>query len=72
MGSKIWGNIVRNRTLLKEGVRWLVGNGNHINFWEDLWLNDKPLIRMKYGSLQGHLQEQMRNKVVNFIGLGRK
>ena len=32
MGSKIWGNIVKNRTLFKDGVRWLVGNGNHINF----------------------------------------
>lgn len=57
MGSNIWGNIVKNITLFKDGLRWLVGNGNQINFWEDLWLTDKPLTRTKYGSLQNHLQE---------------
>jgi hypothetical protein len=55
MGSKIWGNIVRNRSLLREGMRWLVGYGNHINFWEDPWLAEKPLTRMKCESLQDHL-----------------
>jgi len=28
MGSRIWVNIVKNRSLLREGVRWLVGDGN--------------------------------------------
>ena len=57
-GSKIWGNIVKNIIILKEGVRWLVGNGNQINFQEDSWLTDKPLTKMKFGYLQNHLQEQ--------------
>ena len=47
MGSKIWCNIVKIRTILKEGVRWLLGNGNQINFWEDPWLIDKPLSKKK-------------------------
>ena len=58
MRSKIWENIVKNRALLNEGVWWLVGNGNQINFWEDPWLMDKSLIKMKFGSLWNHLQDQ--------------
>ena len=35
MGSKICGNILKNISLLREGVRWLVGDGNQINFFDD-------------------------------------
>ena len=57
IGSKIWGNIVRNINLLREGVRWSMGDDSQINFYEDSWVAEKPLTRMKYGSLQDHLQE---------------
>ena len=57
MGSKIWGNIMRNRTLMKEVVRWLLRNVNQINFWEDPWLIDEPLSKIKFGSLRYYLQD---------------
>ncbi|MBA0854403.1 hypothetical protein Goshw_030035 [Gossypium schwendimanii] len=28
----------------KESFRWLVGNGNTIMFWEDIWCGERPLI----------------------------
>lgn len=31
-GSKIWNSILKNRALLRKGVRWLVGNGKRIRF----------------------------------------
>ena len=34
-GSKIWMNIVKSRGLLREGARWILGNGHSIRFWED-------------------------------------
>ena len=40
-GSKIWQNIVRNRGFLREGLRWIVGNGFNIRFWEDRWMDGK-------------------------------
>lgn len=63
---------MKNRTLLKEGVKWLVGNGNQINFWEDSWLMDKPLIKTKFGVLWNQIQDQGGGMVADFISLGRK
>ena len=34
-GSKIWMNIVKSRSLLREGTKWIVGNGRSIKLWED-------------------------------------
>lgn len=40
--SWLWKNIIKGRDLLKQGIRWEVGNGEKINFWEDRWI---PTIR---------------------------
>lgn len=37
--SWLWQNWNGEKVLLKEGCRWLVGNGASINIWEDKWLN---------------------------------
>ncbi|GLJ42401.1 hypothetical protein SUGI_0878380 [Cryptomeria japonica] len=42
-GSKIWNNIMSCRDPLSHGMRWLIGNGRNILFWEDCWLGEKPL-----------------------------
>ncbi|GLJ43812.1 hypothetical protein SUGI_0912170 [Cryptomeria japonica] len=42
-GSKIWNNILSCRDPLSHGLRWLIGNGMNILFWEDCWLGEKPL-----------------------------
>ena len=72
LGSRIWGNIIKYKILLREGVMCLVGDGIQVHFWEDTWLIDKPLIKMKYGFLCDHLQEQTENKAFNYIGPWRK
>ncbi|GLJ15512.1 hypothetical protein SUGI_0254730 [Cryptomeria japonica] len=42
-GSKIWNNILSCRDPLSHDMRWLIGNGCNIPFWEDFWLGEKPL-----------------------------
>ncbi|GLJ33582.1 hypothetical protein SUGI_0675210 [Cryptomeria japonica] len=42
-GSKIWINILSCRDPLSHGLRWLIGNGRNILFWEDYSLGEKPL-----------------------------
>ncbi|GLJ06841.1 hypothetical protein SUGI_0050000 [Cryptomeria japonica] len=42
-GSKIWNNILSCRDPLSHGLRWLIGNGRNILFWEYCWLGERPL-----------------------------
>ena len=71
-GSKIWQNIVRNRGLLREGLRWIVGNGFNIRFWEDRWMDGKPLALRKYFGLMKLLKEDIGEKVGDYIDQGRR
>ena len=50
-GSKFWKGILSSRSLLREGVRWMVGNGQKIRFWEDNWLGEKSLTHSKFCDL---------------------
>ena len=36
--SFVWRIIMSTRNLVREGVRWRVGNGSNIHIWEDKWL----------------------------------
>ena len=67
MGSKIWDNIVRNRTLLKEEARWLMGNGNQINFSKDPWIIDKPFFKNKVWVSPVSLTKPGGGMVADFI-----
>lgn len=35
--SHIWRKILEQREILRKGIRWKIGNGQHINFWLDNW-----------------------------------
>ena len=66
-GSKIWMNIVKSRSLLREGTRWIVRNGHSIIFWEDNWMGGKPLVFKKFKILMELLKEDMARKVEDYI-----
>ena len=70
--SKIWQNIVRNRGLLRKGLRWIVGNGFNIRFWEDRWMDGKPLALSKFGRLMELLKADVGGKVGDYIDQGRR
>ena len=72
VGSKIWTNIIRCRGLLREGVRWIVGRGKNIRFWEDNWVGGKPLIYSKFSGLMGKLKAKIGLRVENYIEPKRK
>lgn len=40
--SYTWHSIISARELLKEGSRWVVGNGRKVKFWKDPWLKALP------------------------------
>ncbi|GLT52280.1 hypothetical protein SLA2020_256280 [Shorea laevis] len=41
--SVTWKSILRCRSLLQLGLRWRIGDGHQVKFWEDVWVGDKPL-----------------------------
>ena len=36
--SYVWRSILKGREVLKEGMRWKVGDGTSIRIWTDPWL----------------------------------
>jgi len=32
-----------NENWFNANIKWLVGNGSDISFWEDLWIRENPL-----------------------------
>ena len=65
-------NIVRSRGLLREGTRWIVGNGFSIKFWEDKWMGGKLLVLSKFRRLMELLKEDVGRKFGDYIDQGRK
>ncbi|CAL5362434.1 unnamed protein product [Camellia sinensis] len=51
--SHVWKSICKNRDYLKKGVKWNVGNGEHISLWCDWWCGKQPLA-INYISQQGN------------------
>jgi hypothetical protein len=43
-GSAIWKHAQNRKLDIRNGVKWKVGNGRTIQFWEDSWILDHPLL----------------------------
>lgn len=69
-GSKIWMNIMKSRGLLREGLRWVIGNGQNIIFWEDNWLGGRLLVHNKFNKLMKTLKRDIGKKFADYIDLG--
>ncbi len=41
-----WGKLITLRKQFKQGLKWVVGDGKAIRFWNDSWLTDVPLLNM--------------------------
>ena len=37
--SYVWGSIFASPVVVRQGMKWKIGNGSSINIWHDLWLN---------------------------------
>lgn len=42
-GSMIWKNSQKLKNIIRKGIKWKVGNGRRVLFWEDVWILDHPL-----------------------------
>lgn len=66
--SHVWSGLVKSSKFL-EGTRWIVRDGVAVNFWEDTWVERKPL--KSIARIQVH-EELLNKKVRSFWlpGLG--
>lgn len=63
--SRMWKHILDHRYLLKKGISWCLGDGNNINFWQDNWMPESPLI--KKVPLERRSVVNMEDKVSKYI-----
>ncbi|CAA7029674.1 unnamed protein product [Microthlaspi erraticum] len=55
--SALWRGVARGlKEVIWPGHRWVVGDGEQIQFWLDSWLSDRPLIHSATGELPGNAQ----------------
>ncbi|KAL2920678.1 hypothetical protein RDABS01_012169 [Bienertia sinuspersici] len=62
-GSHCWRSLGIGWELLKKSLRWEIGSGKNINFWNDWWIGPKPLRQM----CSGPLQEEEENWTVAHV-----
>lgn len=51
-------------------MKWILENGNNINFWFDNWMEDSPLFNKVYPNMQHFVSSQ--TKVSDFIIINKK
>lgn len=44
VASKTWRSISAMSEIIRKGVPWRLGRGDHILFWKDCWLGEEPLL----------------------------
>ncbi|CAL8991787.1 unnamed protein product [Prunus brigantina] len=64
--SATWRSVLYGVELLKKGMVWRVGNGEHVKFWKDNWVADLPLLQ--YAGAQSGID--LDCKVSNFFKEG--
>uniref|UniRef100_A0A2N9GNJ6 Reverse transcriptase domain-containing protein n=1 Tax=Fagus sylvatica TaxID=28930 RepID=A0A2N9GNJ6_FAGSY len=42
-GSSNWRGLKLGHEVFRNGLRWVVNNGQHVSFWHDTWVGNQPL-----------------------------
>ncbi|GLJ44906.1 hypothetical protein SUGI_0945370 [Cryptomeria japonica] len=70
-GSKLWNNILKSRLIVREGLKWQLGNGRKVRFWEDIWAEDRPLANTRFHQIMHHLKGLLGDYIVDYMEPGR-
>ncbi|KAK9291995.1 hypothetical protein L1049_019947 [Liquidambar formosana] len=44
--SHSWRSILKGQDIIKDGHKWIVGNGKNIRFWLDVWVGEEALLNI--------------------------
>ena len=67
--SLIWRSILSAQGVIQSGVRWRIGNGEHVRIWQESWVPDlrNPWLQSPPA---GGLEEATMNSLKNITGTG--
>jgi hypothetical protein len=56
-GSQFWRGLHKIKYTCQKGLKYVVGNGRKVRFWEDVWLGECPL-KLRFNRLYEISREQ--------------
>jgi hypothetical protein len=63
-GSSNWRGFKLGHEMFRNGLRWVVNNGQHVSFWKDKWVGNQPLRDLIRGPLSF---EESSFRICDFI-----
>lgn len=66
-GSHIWRGIMKCNDILKEAVKWTVGNGRDTSMWEDWWCGNMSF-QKKFGNRSDQIYSLKVSDLINQRG----
>lgn len=69
-GSKLWNNILKSKVMVREGLKWKLGDGRKVRFWEDFWTKDRPLVNTRFHQIMNHLKGILGDYVADCLAPG--
>ncbi|GLJ09523.1 hypothetical protein SUGI_0111090 [Cryptomeria japonica] len=69
--SELWNNILKSKLVVREGLKWQLGNGRKVRFWEDVWAEDRPLASTHFHQLMHHLKGLLGDYIIDYMEPGR-
>ncbi|GLJ09029.1 hypothetical protein SUGI_0100380 [Cryptomeria japonica] len=70
-GSKLWNNIPKRRVMVREGLKWQLGDDIKVIFWEDFWTEDMPLVNTCFHQIMNHLKGLLGDYIADYLVPGR-
>ncbi|GLJ55865.1 hypothetical protein SUGI_1199560 [Cryptomeria japonica] len=65
-------NILKRKLIIRERLKWQLGNGRKVRFWEEFWAEDGPLANTHFHQIMHHLKELLRDYIADYMEPGRK
>jgi ribonuclease HI len=65
--SSIWSSIKEEYDVIVDNSIWLLGNGEHINFWNANWCG---VVLSDYYNIPSHIKQQLTSTVSDYISNG--
>jgi hypothetical protein len=65
--SSIWSSIKEEYDVIVDNSVWLIGNGEHINFWNDNWCG---VVLSEHYNIPSHTRQLLTSTVSDYLSNG--